>query len=298
MAWAEAAARKGRALVIAGPTGTGKSSLGIELALRLGGEVVSVDSIAVYRGFEIGTAMPTMGERRGVPHHLIGIRDPAGKYSAGEFFRDSIRLAREIKDRGRVPIFVGGTMMYFNVLVNGISSIPPVPEETHAEAVVLVRKEGAAAAHRRLSRIDPASASRLSPNDGQRIVRALEVHMGTGRTLSEWVAGGKVRAKFDLSCRYLVPGDRVSHSSLLRERFMGMIASGLVDEVKGIVAKYGPGIDPLRSVGYRQVTDHVLGRHTADEAADLGAIATRRLAKRQVTWVRKLAKKEGETIAV
>ncbi len=270
----------------------------MEAARLLGGEIVSVDSCAVYRGFDIGAAKPSRAEMREVRHHLVDIRSPGEGYSAGDFVRDAEEAVASILARGAVPILCGGTMMYVNSLRNGLHDIPEVPDAVKRRVRAEVAEGGSPAAHARLDRADPATARRLSPGDSQRIVRALEVCEGTGRPLSEWVRGPRRPLSFSFVARYVVPSDRAALSPRLRERFEGMVERGLVEEVRGIVEEHGFGIDPLRSVGYRQVAEHVAGKVSLEEAVEKGVAATRRLAKRQMTWIRKFSPRDGETVTV
>lgn len=270
--------------------------MAVEAAVLLGGEVVSVDSCAVYRGFDIGSAKPGPEERRGVRHHLIDIRSPDEGYSAGDFVRDAEAAVASILARGAVPVLCGGTMMYVNALRGGLHDVPAVPEAVKRRVRAEVAEGGAPAAHARLMQADPVSARRLSPGDSQRIVRALEVYEATGRPLGAWVRGPRRPLSFAFDARYVVPPDRAALSLRLRERFEGMVERGLVEEVRGIVGRYGPGIDPLRSVGYRQVAEHVAGKASLDEAVEKGVAATRRLAKRQMAWIRKFSPGDGETV--
>ena len=288
----------GKALLIAGPTGTGKSGLAMEAARELDGEIVSVDSCSVYKSFDIGSAKPDAKDRSEIPHHLLDIRLPTESYSAGDFFRDACQAVMGILARGKTPILCGGTMMYVNTLRSGINAIPAIPLEIHEAMIGLVKKEGAPAAHELLGIVDPDSARRLSRNDGQRLVRALEVYEATGRPLGDWVSDPSSVAPFEFVARYLVPADRHALSLTLRRRFARMVDIGLVEEVRGIVGKYGSEIRPLRSVGYRQVAEYVLGSSPLDDAIERGVVATRRLAKRQMTWIRKFSPEKDEIVPV
>ena len=262
------------------------------------GEIVSVDSCSVYEFFDIGTAKPDAKARSEIPHHLLDIRLPTESYSAGDFFRDACTAVMEILARGKTPILCGGTMMYVNTLRCGINAIPAIPIEIHEAMVGVVKKEGAPAAHEMLGIVDPDSARRLSRNDGQRLVRALEVYEATGRPLGDWVTDPSSVAPFNIVGRYLVPADRDELSLALRKRFSRMVDNGLVEEVRSIVDKFGSEIRPLRSVGYRQVAEYVLGTSNLDDAVERGVVATRRLAKRQMTWIRKFSPEKDEIVPV
>ena len=272
-----------------GPTAAGKTDAALALAARLPVEIVSVDSAMVYRGLDIGTAKPARELRGRVPHHLIDLCDPSERYSAGEFVRDATRVMAEIRGRGRLPLLVGGTMLYFRALQAGIATLPGADQALRARLAARARDAGWPALHAELSAVDPAAAARIRPNDGQRIQRALEVHELTGTPLSELQrenlkhAGGGRDLKL-----VLAPTERSALDPLLERRFDAMLAAGLVAEVEALFHRGGlePGLPALRAVGYRQLWAHVGG--ACDLAtARAGAIrATRRLAKRQYTWLR------------
>jgi tRNA dimethylallyltransferase len=275
------------ALFLAGPTCAGKSDLALELARRGPAELVSVDSAQVYRGMDIGTAKPTAALRAEVPHHLLDVCDPAEPYSAGRFRRDALRLVGEIRRRGRLPILVGGTMLYFRALMRGIA---PLPEADPALRATLGSRAAAAgwpALHAELAARDPESAARIRPADGQRIQRALEVLELTGEPLSR-LQGRAEPAPFRYAAFAVVPDDRAALYERIDRRFEAMMEAGLLDEVRRLRARADlhPGLPSLRAVGYRQLWAHLAGETDLAAAVAAGQRATRNLAKRQLTWLR------------
>jgi tRNA dimethylallyltransferase len=278
-----------RAILILGPTASGKSALALPLAMRLGAEIVSIDSAQVYRGLDIGSAKPSAEERARVAHHLVDIRDPAQPYSAAEFLRDAQQAIESIAGRGRTALVVGGTMMYARALREGLAQLPSADPRIRARLQLEAAQLGWPALHERLGRIDPATAQRLAPADRQRIGRALEVHESSGRTLSDLLreqdgAPGGVRTIA------LMPEDRARLHRRIEERFDAMLRTGLLDEVRALRARgdLHPDLPALRSVGYRQAWEH-LERGTAPQQFRAAAIAaTRQLAKRQMTWLRSM----------
>ena len=293
------ALRAGReALLLAGPTGTGKSALAEALAAEVPCEIVSVDSCAVYRMLDIGSAKPPAATRARIPHHLIDIRDPDGAYSVGDFFRDVAGCVGEIFERGNLPVLAGGTMMYVNALLNGLDSYPSSSAADNDAAQEEVDREGCAAVHQRLARIDADFARRVSPNDRQRIVRALALHRVTGAAPSAARKKQRRQLPFALRRCLLMPRDVPALKLRVEQRFMAMLEQGLVDEVKGILAAYPPDLDSLRSVGYRQIVDHLCGRTSWDEAQRLGRQASSQLVKKQLTWLRKFRPRPAEVIEI
>jgi tRNA dimethylallyltransferase len=278
-----------RLLALAGPTASGKTDAALALAAQLPCEIVSVDSALVYRGMDIGTAKPTAAERAAVPHHLIDIRDPSQAYSAAEFATDARRLVEEINARGRVALLVGGTMLYFKALFEGLDAMPPADPELRREIEAQAAERGWPALHADLARVDPATAARLSPNDSQRVQRALEVWRGTGRPLSALQRGasreGGLKPAALLS---LEPVDRAWLHQRIAERFDAMLAANFLDEVRALRARgdLTPELPSLRSVGYRQAWQALDEGWPAAELRDRGIFATRQLAKRQLTWLR------------
>ncbi len=275
-------------LAILGPTGSGKSALAMQVAAQLPVEIISVDSAQVYRGMDIGTAKPTPAERQAVPHHLIDICEPEQAYSAGEFRADALRLAGEIAARGRVPLLVGGTMLYFRALFRGIAELPVADPGMRAQLDARAAREGWPALHAELAGRDPASAARIHPHDAQRIQRALEVTAITGRSMdSLWVQEDSYTFG-DWRVCILEPADRSRLHALLEQRFNAMLDAGFVEEVRTLLAR--PGLSEeshtMRLVGYRQLAAYVAGRTSLPDAAGKAIAATRQLAKRQLTWLR------------
>jgi tRNA dimethylallyltransferase len=274
-----------------GPTASGKSRLALGLAARLPIEIVSVDSAQVYRGMDVGTAKPDAGERRAVPHHLIDIIDPTEAYSAARFRADAIRLVGAIAARGRLPLLVGGTMLYFKALREGLSELPAADAGVRAAIDVEARARGWPALHAELARVDPASAARLEPNDSQRIQRALEVFRLTGAPLSRHLGARDSVPPFRLLPIALVPSDRSELHRRIAVRFEAMLAGGLVEELEDLRRRYAlhAGLPSMRCVGYRQAWSYMEGAYGRDELRDRGVYATRQLAKRQLTWLRSWA---------
>jgi len=250
-----------------------------------------MDSGQVYRGMDIGTAKPTREERARVPHHLIDVIEPTQSYSAGRFRADCVRAIMEILDRGRIPLLVGGTMLYYRALTQGIDALPPAEPGLRAKIDARAVRHGWPALHAELARVDPASAARLSPNDAQRIQRALEVWELSGRPISELQKAARPELPFRLQAYALIPEDRAELHRRITERFERMLAEGLVDEVEGLRRRYAlhPGLPSMRCVGYRQAWGYLEGEYGKDMLREKGIAATRQLAKRQLTWLRSLA---------
>jgi tRNA dimethylallyltransferase len=279
------------AIALAGPTASGKSALAMRLAERLPVEIVSVDSAQVFRGMDIGTAKPGAAERAAVPHHLIDILDPLEAYSAARFAADTVRLVREIGARGRLPLLVGGTMLYLKALVDGLDPLPQADAALRAELDARAGTQGWPALHAELSRVDPATAARLAPNDAQRIQRALEVWHLSGQPMS--ALHGRQRAAPPLRLR-LVSLEPVSRGWLHRriaQRFDAMLGGGLLDEVRALRARgdLHAGLPSMRCVGYRQAWQALEAGQTGG-LREQGIAATRQLAKRQLTWLRGMAR--------
>ncbi|GAC1627315.1 MAG: tRNA (adenosine(37)-N6)-dimethylallyltransferase MiaA [Nevskia sp.] len=280
-------------LAIAGPTAAGKSAFALALCERLaagpGAELVSVDSAQIYRGMDIGSAKPDAATQARVPHHLIDLLDPVEPYSAARFAGDAQAAIAAIRARGRVPILVGGTMLYYRALFDGLSELPPADAALRRELEAEAGREGAAAQHARLARIDPETAARLHPNDAQRVQRALEIHALSGAAPSLWYARPKAGGLEGRVLRIAVmPSDREALNARIAMRFRAMLEAGLVEEVARLRARgdLHPGLPSMRAVGYRQVWQHLDGEHSLAEAERLGVIATRQYAKRQLTWLR------------
>lgn len=275
-------------IAILGPTGCGKSALAMQVAAGLPVEIISVDSAQVYRGLDIGTAKPSAAERAAVPHHLIDIREPDTAYSAGEFRDDCVRLIREISVRGRVPLLVGGTMLYYRALFGGIAELPVADTALRSRLDARAAREGWPALHAELSRRDPASAAHIHPNDAQRIQRALEVLELSGQSREAHWASGQSQARFgSWALCLLEPTNRQQLHQVLADRLAAMLNAGFVEEVSGLLRR---GLDArapaMRLVGYRQLLAHCCGRQSLQEAAEGALAATRQLAKRQLTWMR------------
>ena len=278
------------AYALLGPTASGKSRLAMELAARFPLEIVSVDSAQVYIGMDIGTAKPSLAERDRVRHHLVDLIEPTQSYSAGRFRADCVRAIVEILGRGKIPLLVGGTMLYYKALAQGIDALPQADPGLRARIDARAARHGWPALHAELARVDPATAARLSPNDAQRIQRALEVRELTGRPLSEQQRGAPASLPFALKAYALMPEDRAELHRRIAARFEHMLAEGLVEEVEGLRNRYSlrPGLPSMRCVGYRQVWGYLEGEYGKAELRDKGIAATRQLAKRQLTWLRSL----------
>jgi tRNA dimethylallyltransferase len=266
----------------------------MELARRFPAEIVSVDSAQVYRGMDVGTAKPSREERRSVAHHLIDIVDPTEAYSAGRFRADALRLIAEVHGRGRVPLLVGGTMLYFQALTRGLADLPRADSAVRSEIDARAAAEGWPALHAELARIDPASAARLEPTDAQRIQRALEVHRLTGRALSELQSRQPQPPAFEALGIAMEPGERAALHERIARRFREMLAAGLVGELEGLRARYrlDASLPSMRAVGYRQAWETIEGKQPAATLEARGIAATRQLAKRQLTWLRSMTEVE------
>jgi tRNA dimethylallyltransferase len=276
---------------LAGPTAAGKTAaaLAVAQALPLPVEIVSVDSALVYRGMDIGTAKPSAAERARVPHHLIDLLDPAQRYSAAAFVADAGALVRDIRERGRLPLLVGGTMLYFKALLEGLDPMPAADPSIRAALDAEAAERGWPALHAELARLDPVTAARIPPGDSQRIQRALEVHRATGRPLSSFHRGAARPPSPTTPLIALEPASRAWLHERIAQRFDAMLAAGFVDEVRALRARADlhPALPSMRCVGYRQAW-------AALDAGDLaplresGMAATRQLAKRQLTWLRSM----------
>ena len=272
-----------------GATATGKTGLAVELVQRLPVEIVSVDSSLVYRGMDIGTAKPESEVLAVAPHRLIDICDVAEPYSAGSFRRDALAAIRQIHDNGNVPLLVGGTGLYFRVLQGGIAALPEADAATRAALDQEALHRGWPAMHDELQRVDAHAASRIHPNDRQRIQRALEVYRLTGRPLSDWHAEAASQpAPFRISKYALATGPRLGLAGSIEKRFSQMIANGFLEEVKGFHSRgdLHRDLPSMRAVGYRQLWQHLDGEMNFATACERAITATRQLAKRQMTWLR------------
>ena len=284
-----------RCIALAGPTASGKTAAALAIARHWPVEIISVDSALVYRGMDIGTAKPSACELAAVKHHLIDIRDPLHAYSAAEFVHDARRLIREISARGHLPLLVGGTMLYFKALFDGLDDMPPADPAVRAVLADEAAAKGWPALHAELAQVDPATAARLAPNDSQRISRALEVFRVSGQPLSffhQQNASKNIAENTDgISAKALIslePADRAWLHARIAQRFDTMLASGFVDEVRTLRARgdLAPDLPAMRCVGYRQAWEALDGTSPMNELRDKGIFATRQLAKRQITWLR------------
>ena len=275
-----------------GPTASGKSALALRIAERLQGavEIVSVDSGQVYRGMDIGTAKPSAAERAAVPHHLIDLVEPVERYSAGRFRDDALQAIAGIHARGRRALLVGGTMLYYRALVQGLDDLPAAEPAIRLRIEQDAARLGWAALHARLAHADPVTAARLSPNDAQRIQRALEVLEVTGRPLSAQHTAPRAALPFALKAWALFPRERATLHARIAARFDAMLAAGLVEELRELRQRHPleAGHASMRCVGYRQAWEFLEGRIDRPALRETGIAATRQLAKRQITWLRGL----------
>jgi len=290
-------------LCIVGPTGSGKTHLAMRLAEQVKSqgqniEIISMDSALVYRGLDIGSAKPSLAERNAVAHHLIDILDPTESYSAARFANDAKKLCTAIRERGNIPIIVGGTMLYWRAWAFGLSSLPPANPEIRARLDEEGKQLGWPAMHQKLALVDPITALRLEPNDSQRVQRALEVYEATGKTMSAWLAdapsedgreGSSIPSWITLVS--LEPSDRTKLHALLEKRFDQMLQQGFMEEVVGLRknAALHADLPAIRSVGYRQAWEYLEGKTTLEEMRYKALAATRQLGKRQLTWLRAIA---------
>lgn len=273
-----------------GPTAAGKTSLAIALCEKLNAQIISVDSALVYRGMDIGSAKPTAEELRCAPHRLIDIRDPAEPYSAADFCRDAKREMEAVLALGKTPLLVGGTMLYFKALLEGLSDLPEADPLVRAKIKARADKDGWLAIHAELAKVDPASASQIHPNHSQRLSRALEIYLLTGKPLSslhQHQEGGLLTA-YDWRQIIVAPSDRSIIHRRIEQRFDKMIDAGLLAEVQGLIARgdLHKDLPAIRAVGYRQAWEHLSGEYDFNEMRDRSLAATRQLAKRQLTWLR------------
>jgi tRNA dimethylallyltransferase len=280
-------------LCLAGPTAAGKSASTLALAARWPVEIINVDSATIYRGMDIGTAKPSREERARVPQHLLDIRDPAESYSAAEFEHDAGRLIEEIEARGRIPLLCGGTMLYYKALREGLNALPQADAAIRAAIDREAAETGWPALHRELSGYDPETAARLSPNDSQRLQRAIEIYRISGRPMSAWLREARPAASAGVQRRSYVtlslePSDRHALHARIDQRYRKMINDGLIDEVAALHARpdLHTGLPSVRCVGYRQIWDYLEGQASLEEAVERAIAATRQLAKRQLTWLR------------
>jgi tRNA dimethylallyltransferase len=278
------------AIFLMGPTASGKSKLAVQLAQALNGEIISVDSALVYRGMDIGTAKPTLGERAGVAHHLIDILDPTESFSTGQFKNKALALMEEICQRGRLPILVGGTMLYFNALNNGLAVLPEADANIRMKLDEELRNLGKEALHQRLASVDPESAARIHPNDPQRIQRALEVYEVSGKPLTAYFSDAQQLAiPYRIIKLIVAPKERKTLHDIIAKRFTSMLEHGFIEEVERLVNRgdLSETLPSIRAVGYRQVWAYLHGEYDKATMIGKGIAATRQLAKRQFTWLRR-----------
>lgn len=283
-----------------GPTASGKTGVAVELVQRLPLEIVSVDSALVYRGMDIGTAKPDAETLRRAPHHLIDLIDPIEAYSAARFREDALRVMAEISARGRVPLLVGGTMLYFKALWEGLSELPQADAALRAEIEREAVEHGWPALHAELAKLDPQTAQRLKPADAQRIQRALEVVRLTGKSMSQVFSENRSAAlPYRVLPLALVPSDRAALHARIAARFAAMLEAGLVEELRRLRQQYPlkPGLPSMRCVGYRQAWEYLEGEYGKEELLNRGIYATRQLAKRQLTWLRGMEVEELDCLA-
>ncbi|MCB1737850.1 MAG: tRNA (adenosine(37)-N6)-dimethylallyltransferase MiaA [Gammaproteobacteria bacterium] len=277
-----------RVICLMGPTAAGKTDLAVAMVEAFDMDIVSVDSAMVYRGMDVGTAKPDADILARAPHRLINICDPADPYSAGRFRDDALREIAAIQAAGRTPLLVGGTMLYYRALLGGIAELPASQATVRDPLLAQLEVQGAPAMHQRLAEIDPVAATRIHPNDPQRILRGLEVHAITGRTLTEWqnqTPPGLAQPVLKIA---VMPEDRAVLHERIERRFHQMLADGLIDEVEALYRRgdLNPDLPSIRAVGYRQVWKYLAGDYDRGEMIERGIIATRQLAKRQYTWLR------------
>ena len=277
---------------IMGPTGTGKTDLALDLFDEGSYRLINVDSVQVYKGLDIGSGKISKELLESYPHSLLGIIEPEESYSVARFKKDCLIEIEEAHKNGEIPLLVGGTMLYFNTLVEGISDIPESNEKVRKKVEKYIADKGLNEAYVKLSRIDPLSSSRIHCNDKQRIQRALEVFELTNKPLSDWQQKNSNLSpleEYDFFQFSIDPGDREEHRKIVKDRFLKMIENGLVEEVKNLLNRpdLTPGHASMKSVGYRQVCDFLLDKISYDEMVERSIISTRQLAKRQMTWLRK-----------
>lgn len=277
------------AIFLMGPTAAGKTDTAMALHERLGHELISVDSAMVYRGMDIGSAKPSAAELARAPHHLIDIRDPAEPYSAADFRVDALSLMRQISAAGRVPLLVGGTMLYYKRLVEGVANLPSADPVIRQRLEAQCQAEGLISLHKQLAQVDAVSAQRIHPNDPQRVMRALEVFYASGRPMSElWAEQQPETFPWRVLSIALAPSDRSLLHQRIAQRFEVMLGEGLINEVAALKKRNDLhlGLPAMKSVGYRQVWEHLEGDYDYASLVERGVIATRQLAKRQLTWLR------------
>ncbi|CAA0094571.1 tRNA (adenosine(37)-N6)-dimethylallyltransferase MiaA [Zhongshania aliphaticivorans] len=277
------------AIFLMGPTAAGKTDLALALSEHLPCDLISVDSALVYRGLNIGSAKPDAETLARYPHQLIDICDPSEPYSAAQFRQDALAAMAKSAAAGRIPLLVGGTMLYFKALIEGLADMPSADPHVRADINALALAQGWPAVHAELAAIDPDSAARIHPNHSQRLSRALEVYRISGVAMSEWQARQSAQVlPYQVYQFAIAPPDRAVLHSRIEQRLRQMFAGGFIDEVAGLMARgdLHPDLPSIRAVGYRQVWEHLRGDYDVDTAFDRALIATRQLAKRQLTWLR------------
>lgn len=278
------------AIFLMGPTASGKTALSVQLAQALNGEIISVDSALVFKGMDIGTAKPTQEERGGVLHHLIDILDPAESFSTGQFRKQALALMEDITGRGKLPILVGGTMLYFNALNSGLAVLPEANEAIRAKLDQDLEQLGKEALHQRLAKIDPEAAARIHPNDPQRVQRALEVYEISGKPLTSFFTAAQAQdIPYQKIKLIIAPQDRVILHDIIARRFRQMLEQGFIEEVEVLYKRNDltEKMPSIRAVGYRQVWSYLQGEYDIETVTEKAIIATRQLAKRQFTWLRR-----------
>ncbi|MGZ5006325.1 MAG: tRNA (adenosine(37)-N6)-dimethylallyltransferase MiaA [Methylobacter sp.] len=278
------------AIFLMGPTASGKTALSVQLAQALDGEIISVDSALVFKGMDIGTAKPTQEERCGIPHHLIDILDPSESFSTGQFRKQALDLMDDITRRGKIPILAGGTMLYFNVLNSGLAVLPEADPVIRAGLDRDLAQLGKEVLHRRLAEIDPESAARIHPNDPQRVQRALEVYEISGKPLTSYFTESQQQdIPYQRIKLMIAPQDRKILHDIIARRFKRMLKQGFIDEVEALYKRgdLTEKMPSIRAVGYRQVWAYLQGECDFETMTEKAIIATRQLAKRQFTWLRK-----------
>ncbi|TMP37480.1 tRNA (adenosine(37)-N6)-dimethylallyltransferase MiaA [Pseudoalteromonas rubra] len=275
-------------ITLMGPTAAGKTALAIELCQHLKSEIISVDSALVYKGMDIGTAKPDAAEQAMAPHHLIDLLDPAESYSVADFRRDAIACIERLHDQGKVPVLVGGTMMYFKGLIEGLSPLPEACPQVREALEQEANELGWPALHAQLMKIDPQAAAKISENDSQRINRALEVHRLTGKTMTELQKAKQAPLPYQFHQFAIAPKDRKILHERIEKRFKIMLDQGFKNEVLALYQRNDlhPDLPSIRCVGYRQMWEHLAGECDYEEMLFKGIAATRQLAKRQLTWLR------------
>ena len=278
-----------KAITLMGPTASGKTDLAIFLTEHFPVDIISVDSALVYRGLDIGSAKPSAEELAKAPHRLLNVVDPAEAYSAARFRKDALKEMAEITAAGRIPLLVGGTMLYFRALLEGLSKLPESDEATRKKIELKAKEIGWEKMHERLAEVDAEAANRIHPNDPQRISRALEVYEMTGKAMSQLQKEQKAEPlPYEVLKLALIPSDRAVLHQRIEKRFGQMLEQGLIDEVETLRSRgdLHEDLPAIRAVGYRQVWDYLSGRIDYTEMQERGVIATRQLAKRQLTWLR------------